>query len=92
MSTANDVNTLWDSVNQTQAAARTRRKEKNLAILRASSLPFLYRNANDSVLIRDQRYPEADFSTLTSKWRYNGRHILGDATEFLAWLERKRKA
>jgi hypothetical protein len=90
MSTANDVNTLWASVNQTQAAARTRRKEKNLAILRASGLTLIYRNANDMV-IPGIGYPVCEFWTQTSRWKYNGRHILGDATEFLAWLERKRK-
>lgn len=92
MSYPNEANQLWREVHQGQAASRARRKKSNLAILRASSLPFIYRNDNDTVLMRDPRYPQIDFYCPMSKWIYNGRYVLGDAQALVEWLERKRKS
>ena len=92
MSSAIESTDLWSQVNQTQAQSRTRRKEANLAILKASRLPFIFRNANDVAQVRDERFPCVEYHLPTSKWKYHGRHILGDAQAFIDWMNRRRKA
>lgn len=86
-----ETTALWSEVNQSQAAARAKRKEANLAILRASSVRFAYFNDNGRVM-PPAGYPVCEYFPAVGYWKYNGRHILGDATAFLEWLERKRKA
>ena len=85
----NETTDLWKEVNQAQAEARAKRKAVNLAILRASVLPFTYRNNNDVVMVRSPGYPAVDFWPSTNHWKVGNRDMMGDASALIDYLRRK---
>jgi hypothetical protein len=85
----NEESEFWREVNQAQAEARAKRKTANLAILRASTLPFIYRNNSDVVLVRDKGYPALDFWPNTNHWKVGNRNMAGDAQALIEFLKRK---
>lgn len=86
MNTTNETTELWREVRQGQAEARARRKATNLLILRASTLPFIYKNDNDHVMVRDRNYPALDFWPSTNHWKIGNRDMMGDAQALIDFL------
>lgn len=82
-----DVGDLYRDLHAEERKRAEKRKAENLAILRASVLPFEYRNGGDVVLIRDKAYPAVDFYPSTNKWRVGTRYVLGSAQQLLDWLK-----
>jgi ribosomal protein L15E len=85
----NETTELWKEVHQSQAEARAKRKFANLEILRASVLPFTYRNDNDVVLVRDAHYPAITFWPSANHWKVGNRDMMGSASDLIDYLRRK---
>ena len=85
----NEDSEMWREYHKDQSEARTRRKEANLAILRASVIPFVYRNNNDVVMVRLPGYPKVDFWTTANHWKTGNRDMKGDANALIDWLKRR---
>jgi hypothetical protein len=85
----NEATELWREVHQTQAEALAKRKAANLEILRASTIPFVYRNNNDCVQVRSAGYPVLDFWPSTNQWKLGNRDMMGDANALLDYLKRR---
>lgn len=64
-------------------------KEKNLAALRASGIPFSERP--EACLFREPGRPRVDFYPSTGRWRVvgGGRTFRGGAVAFLAWYRKQ---
>lgn len=82
-----DVGDLYRDLHTEERERAEKRKAENLANLRASVLPFEYRNGGDVVLIRDKAYPAIDFYPSRNKWRVGTRYVLGSAQQLLDWLK-----
>lgn len=85
----NEVTEMWREIHAEEQTKRHERKEKNLAILRETTLPFEYRNQGDVVLVRVAGYPKVDFYPSTNKWKFGERYILGNAYTFVLWLKKR---
>lgn len=89
-----DVKQLYREMIREQEQKHVERARKNLAVLRASTLPFKF-ESNDTVTVRDKAYPVVEFSPSQNRWFAKGRWVLGDAQALIDWLWRhgpKRKA
>lgn len=82
-----DVGDLYRDLHTEERQRAEKRKVENLAVLRASVLPFEYRNGGDVVLIRSVGYPAVDFYPTKNKWRVGTRYVLGSAQQLLDWLK-----
>ena len=85
----NETTQMWNEIHQEEAQKGQERKEKNLLILRASTLPFEYRNDGDVVMVRDKGYPAIDFWPTKNKWRIGTRYMLGSADDLIDFLKRR---
>jgi len=85
----NEVTEMWKEIHQEEQQKGEARKASNLVILRASTLPFQYRNGGDIVLIRNKAYPAIDFWPTRNKWRVGDRNMLGDAQALIDFLKRR---
>lgn len=81
-----DMGDLYRDLHAEERQRAEKRKAENLAILRASVIPFEYRNGGDVVLIRNRAYPSIDFYPTKNKWRVGTRYVLGSAQALLDWL------
>ncbi len=89
MSAGNEITEMWREIHAEEQAKREARKVANLAVLRATTIPFEYRNFGDVVLLRNKSYPGLDFYPGTNKWKVGARFMLGDAHELVLWLKRR---
>lgn len=90
MSAPNEDTAMWAAFRTDKQQAARARKEANLAILRASTIPFQFRNGGDVVLLRGFGYPSLDFYPTKNKWYAgSGRETHGDASALVEWLKRR---
>ncbi len=89
MNTINETTEMWRDIHQEQAEKRRLRKDVNLSILRATTIPFEYRNGGDVVMLRNRAYPSLDFWPSTNKWLIGSKYGLGDATALVDMLKRR---
>lgn len=89
MSAPNEDTAMWAAFRTDKQQAARARKEANIAILRASTIPFQFRNGGDVVLVREKGYPSVDFWPSVDKWTMNGKTTHGDASALIKalWLQ-----
>lgn len=85
----NETTQMWAEVHAEQAEKRRLRKEVNLSILRATTIPFEYRNGGDVVMLRHKAYPAIDFWPSTNKWLIGAKPGMGDANALVELLRRR---
>ena len=89
MTAVNETTQMWKDYHAEQAEKRSIRKEANLAILRATTIPFEYRNGGDVVLLRSTSYPAIDFYPSTDRWKIGSKPGTGDASALVELLRRR---
>jgi hypothetical protein len=85
----NETSEIWSDYHKEQAEARTKRKESNLAILRASVIPFLCRDDGDVVRVCSPGYPEIIFWPSLNGWRIGNINVDGTAKDLINYLQRR---
>lgn len=89
MSAVNEATEMWAEIRREEQEKAQKRKAANLAVLRASVIPFQIRNDGDVVLVRDKGYPGLDFWPSKNKWSVGGRTMMGDAGALIEFLKRR---
>jgi hypothetical protein len=85
----NETTEMYREIRQDEQKKHADRKEANLSVLRASTLPFKFQNAGDVVLVRHRGYPAIDFWPTVNKWRVGDRYMMGDAQALIDFLKRR---
>ena len=83
-----DVKQAYREMVRQQESIHVARARVNLAVLRASTIPFIVDDVGQ-VKLRDRGYPAIDFSPGQNKWLVGGRTMLGDAGALIEFLKRK---
>jgi hypothetical protein len=83
-----DVAQAYIEMSHQQEQARIIRARANLAILRASTIPFIVNDVGQ-VKLRDRGYPAIDFAPSQNEWLVGNRKMLGDATALIEFLKRR---
>jgi hypothetical protein len=83
-----DLGDIYRDMAESVKERDAERLEKNLAVLRANTVPYQYLAPIATVLIRAAGYPKVDFYASKGRWKIcsSGRVVFGDAEELLRFL------
>ena len=84
-----DVAQAYIEMSHQQEQTRIIRASANLAILRASTIPFIVEYGDGLIRIRDKSYPAIDFKLGQNEWLVGNRKMLGDAQALIDFLKRR---
>jgi len=83
-----DVKQAYREMVHQQESIYLNRAKANLAILRASTIPFIVESSG-LVKVRDKGYPAIDFDPGQQVWLVGNRKMMGNATALIDWLKRR---
>ncbi len=83
-----DVKQAYREMVQQQESIHVARARANLAILRASTIPFIV-EPSGLVKVRSLGYPAIDFDPGQNVWIVGNRKRMGDGQSLIDWLKRK---
>lgn len=83
-----DVKQAYREMVKQQEQVHVTRARANLAILRASTIPFIVDDAGQ-VKLRHAGYPAVDFAPALNRWTVGDRTMLGDANVLVEYLNRR---
>lgn len=92
MTTDLDDSAMWREHRERVKSRHQFWYEENLAILRASDIPFKLTPDGTCCLFRQEGKPKVDFYPHTGRWRVPAKHtgtFRGQAKAFLAWYAKQ---